>query len=80
MVRVAFAFLALFMPFNVVHAGCAIQPDAQGHVNIPSEWTSIGDEAFRFCRSLESISIPFGRKHRELCFFLLLQPDIHLHS
>ena len=42
----------------VVYAGCAITPDGNGHVDIPSSWTTIGKWAFRECTSLTSITIP----------------------
>ena len=42
----------------VFAGGCAIQPDANGHVDIPSSWTSIGDRAFNGCSSLKTLSIP----------------------
>ena len=41
-----------------VYAGCAIVPDSNGHVDIPSTWTSIGYKAFQSCRSLTTITIP----------------------
>ena len=37
---------------------CAIQPDDNGHVTIPSTWTSIGDSAFYQCSALQSVTIP----------------------
>lgn len=43
-------------------AGCAITPDANGHVTIPNTWTSIADYAFSECHffgsGLTSITIP----------------------
>ena len=44
----------------VVYAGCAITPDSNGHVNIPSSWTKIGYNAFKECTSLTSVTIPDG--------------------
>ena len=37
---------------------CMFQPDANGHVTIPSSMTSIADNAFSSCTSLASVSIP----------------------
>ena len=42
----------------VVYAGCAITPDSNGHVDIPSSWTEIGVYAFSYCTSLVSVTIP----------------------
>ena len=41
-------------------AACAIEPDANGHVTIPDDWTSIASYAFSSCTSqpLTSITIP----------------------
>ena len=39
-------------------AGCAIWPDANGHVTIPDTWTSIGGNKFYECGSLTSVTIP----------------------
>ena len=38
-------------------AGCAIEPDNDGHVTIPSSWTSIGYRAFMYCNALQSVTI-----------------------
>ncbi len=43
---------------TLVLAGCATEPDANGHVDIPSTWKSIGNSAFRGYCSLETVSIP----------------------
>ena len=50
--------LVLARQLTLVFAGCAIQPDANGHVDIPSSWKSIGVKAFSYCISLETVSIP----------------------
>ena len=39
--------------------GCLYTPDANGHVNVPNNVTSIGDTAFKGC-SLVSIGLPDG--------------------
>ena len=41
-------------------AGCAITPDASGHVDYPSGETSVPDSAFAGCDALVSISLPSG--------------------
>ena len=41
-----------------VRAGCAIAPDANGHVDYPSGETSVPDNAFGSCGSLVSITLP----------------------
>ena len=51
-------FLVLARQLTLVFAGCAIEPDANGHVDIPNSWTTIGDRAFYGCSSLETVSIP----------------------
>ena len=51
--------LVLFIVSVVTtHATCAITPDADGHVTIPHNWTSIGIRAFYGCTSLTSVTIP----------------------
>ena len=50
--------LVLARQLTFVFAGCAIQPDANGHVDIPSTSTSIADSAFKRCSSLKSVNIP----------------------
>ena len=35
---------------TICMATCAIDPDSNGHVTIPDDWTSIGDYAFEDCR------------------------------
>ena len=42
----------------VVYAGCAITPDSNGHVYIPSSWATIENRAFYYCTSLKSVTIP----------------------
>jgi hypothetical protein len=37
---------------------CDITPDANGHVTIPSSWSSIDNRAFHDCTSLTSVTIP----------------------
>jgi hypothetical protein len=37
---------------------CVFQPDANGHVTIPSSVTTIGQNAFWGCTSLASVTIP----------------------
>ena len=36
---------------------CAITPDVNGHVTIPSTWTSIGRNAFKSCSALQNVTI-----------------------
>ena len=50
--------LVLARQLTLVFAGCAIEPDANGHVDIPSSWTSIGGSVFHRCHSLTTVSIP----------------------
>ena len=39
-------------------AHCAIDPDENGHVDIPSTWMRIAHNAFRSCSALQSVTIP----------------------
>ena len=43
---------------TMVFAGCAIQPDANGHVDIPNSWTTVPHNAFCDCVALNSVIIP----------------------
>ena len=43
---------------SICMAGCAIKPDGNGHVDIPSTWTSIANDAFNDCSELLSVTIP----------------------
>ena len=43
---------------RLCEAGCALTPDADGHVDVPSTWTSIGVQAFYGCVDLKTITIP----------------------
>ena len=43
--------------FVLVYAGCTITPDSNGHVDIPSSWTTIDSSAFSQCTSLTSVTI-----------------------
>ena len=43
---------------SICMAGCAIRPDSNGHVTISSSWSSIGNDAFRDCDALQSVTIP----------------------
>ena len=55
-------FLILTTQIVPVLSACAIEPDANGHVNIPLTWASIDSWAFLTCYALKSISIrPFVR-------------------
>ena len=38
-------------------SGCAITPDPTGHVDIPSNWTTVGNGLFNGCTSLTSVTI-----------------------
>ena len=62
MCRCAFFSLVLIATMPSVRGGCAIQPDAHGHVNYPPGETSIGDGAFYSCSSLVSITLPDSLK------------------
>ena len=41
-----------------VYADCAITPDSNGHVDIPSSWTEIPEDSFKKCSALKSVTIP----------------------
>lgn len=56
--RAVFLIFILQCFFSTGQAGCAIAPDEDGHVNIPTTWTSIGEKAFEQCNSLISVDIP----------------------
>ena len=53
-------FLVLLLRCLVVHAACvwnSIEPDAEGHLVIPSEITKIDSYAFWECRKLKSVEL-----------------------
>ena len=52
--------VALFAHLPVIFAGCAIEPDNDGHVNIPGTWTKVDKEAFYYCDLLKSVNISNG--------------------
>ena len=52
--------VALFALLPVIFAGCAIEPDSDGHVNIPGNWTKVDKEAFYRCDLLKSVNISNG--------------------
>ena len=58
--RAVYTFLTLLLLSQApaALAGCAIQPDGNGHVTIPDGQTSIADDAFDGCTSLTSVTIP----------------------
>ena len=49
--------LLVLMVLPLHRAGCAIAP-VNGHVDIPTTWTSIDSNAFQGCSSLASVTIP----------------------
>eukprot|EP00039_Didymoeca_costata_P020248 m.340594 g.340594 ORF g.340594 m.340594 type:complete len:278 (+) comp19402_c0_seq1:268-1101(+) len=53
-----FLLLVLTCVFNSVYGECWIQPDENGHVDIPENFTEIPDRAFYKCTLLVSINIP----------------------
>ena len=55
---VVLVLLSVSLQISRIDAGCAITPDEAGHVDIPSDWTSIDSNAFNHCYSLETVSIP----------------------
>ena len=52
-----FVFVVLSTQLAMIYGGCSIPPDSNGHVNIPSDWTSIPFEAFFECNGLISVTI-----------------------
>ena len=42
----------------MVHAWCAITPDSNGHVDIPSTWSEIPKDSFKECTALKTVIIP----------------------
>ena len=50
--------VVLILRIKGYYAGCAFTPNADGHVNIPDDQTSIGEKAFYHCKSLKTVSIP----------------------
>ena len=61
--------LVLARQITLAFARCAIQPDVNGHVDIPSSWTSINEKAFYQCSNLKTVSIPHGVKRIEMAAF-----------
>ena len=55
---VVVVLLSVSLQISRIDAGCAITPDEAGHVDIPSDWTSIDGNAFYGCSSLKTVSIP----------------------
>ena len=53
-----YCLVVFFVSFDTIEAGCAIPPDTKGHVTIPHNWTSIGNNAFSYCSGLTSVTIP----------------------
>jgi hypothetical protein len=43
---------------DTVRAACQIEPDENGHVDIPSTWTTINASAFSSCTTLVTLLIP----------------------
>ena len=54
---VVVVLLSVSLQIRRIDAGCAITPDEAGHVDIPSDWTGIGYQAFYECTSLKTVSI-----------------------
>ena len=50
--------ILLLCALPLVHSGCVIAPDANGHVDYPAGETSMGSNAFYQCTSLVSITLP----------------------
>jgi hypothetical protein len=50
--------ILLLCALPLVHSGCVIAPDANGHVDYPAGETSMGSHAFDGCTSLVSITLP----------------------
>ena len=42
--------------------GCLIQPDVNGLVNVPSNYSSLGNYSFYDCKALVSVVIPYSVK------------------
>ena len=55
--------LVIATQLSLVYAGCAITPDANGHVTIPDGVKSIRKGAFYKCTTLISVSIPDSVTH-----------------
>jgi hypothetical protein len=53
-------------PWSLVQAGCAIQPDANGNVVIPSDWGALPDQAFRDCLELKTLDWSQNTKITEI--------------
>ena len=52
--------LLMSLYLSRVSGGCAIEPDENGHVDIPSTWTQVDAGAFSGCLSLRSVNISAG--------------------
>ncbi len=56
--KIVVCSIALVLHLTVIFAGCSIEPNKDGHVDIPDDWTSIEDGAFTSCSSLITFYIP----------------------
>ena len=50
--------LVIARPPALVFVGCATQPDAKGHVDIPKSWSEVPESSFLRCNALKSLYIP----------------------
>ena len=56
--RICLWWCVLQSLYVMVHAGCAITPDSNGHVDIPSTWSEIPKDSFKECTALKTVIIP----------------------
>ena len=64
--RMAWGAIIVLSLLSRTSADCAIQP-VNGHVDIPSGETFIGDGAFKLCTSLTSVNIPNSVRDKYWC-------------
>ena len=54
---ILFRLIAIASIWQMVYGACKIEPDANGHVDIPGGWLNIAEDAFNECASLKSVII-----------------------
>ena len=75
--RALIILLLLSQSACVCMAGCAIEPDNNGHVTIPNRWREIRFGAFEGCSALQSVTIGDSVTSIGVCIFQLQYIGVH---